>query len=96
MLDLIDNIYGMVGGLVFQQTVDIPVGTNCDPLLTDLFRYLYEADFMKGLLKKNYNFTIALNNILLFTKSKSVKRSMTTIAFPASSIYSYMYENKFH
>ena len=38
---------------VFQQTVGIPIGTNCAPLLADLFLYSYEADFLHGLLEKN-------------------------------------------
>jgi hypothetical protein len=38
---LIDNIYVIFGGLVFQQTVCIPMGTNCAPLLADLFLYSY-------------------------------------------------------
>jgi hypothetical protein len=42
---LIDNIFVMFGGRAFQQTVGIPMDTNCAPLLADLFRYLYEADF---------------------------------------------------
>jgi hypothetical protein len=50
---LIDNIFAMFGGRVFQQTVGIHMGTNCAPLLTDLFLYSYEADFIQGLLKKN-------------------------------------------
>ena len=50
---LIDNIFVMFGGHVFQQTVSIPMGTNCAPLLADLFLYSYEADFIQGLLKKN-------------------------------------------
>ena len=50
---LIDNIFVMFGGCVFQQTVGIPMGTNFARLLTDLFLYLYEADFIQGLLKKN-------------------------------------------
>ena len=41
------------GERVFQQTVDIHMGTNCVGLLTDLFLYPYEADFMQRLLKKN-------------------------------------------
>ena len=53
MLDfLIDNIFVTFGGRVFQQTVGIPMGTNCAPLLADLFRYYYEADFMQELLRK--------------------------------------------
>ena len=53
MLDfLIDNIFVTFGGRVFQQTVGIPMGTNCAPLLADLFLYYYEADFMQKLLRK--------------------------------------------
>ena len=50
---LIDNIFAMFSGRVFQQTVGIPMGTNCAALLTDLFLYSYEADFIHGFLKKN-------------------------------------------
>jgi hypothetical protein len=50
---LIDNIFVMFGGQVFQQTAGIPMGTNYAPLLADLFLYSYEADFIQGLLKKN-------------------------------------------
>jgi hypothetical protein len=44
---LIDNIFIMFGGRVFQQTVGIPMGTNYVPLLADLFLYSYEADFSR-------------------------------------------------
>jgi len=43
---LIDNIFVMFGGCVFQQTVGIPMGTNCAPHLADLFLYSNEADFI--------------------------------------------------
>ena len=33
-------------GMVFQQIVGIPVGTNCAPLISDLFLYCYERVFM--------------------------------------------------
>jgi hypothetical protein len=49
---LIDNLFVIFAGCVFQQTVGIPMGTNCAPLLADLFLYSYEADFIQGLLKK--------------------------------------------
>ena len=41
----------MFGGRVFQQTVDIPMGTNCAPLRADLFLYSYDADSIQRLLK---------------------------------------------
>ena len=36
---LIDNIFIIFGGRVFKQTVGIAMGTNCAPLLADLFFY---------------------------------------------------------
>ena len=37
--------------LKLQQTIGVPVGTNCAPLLADLFLRAYEADFRQGILK---------------------------------------------
>ena len=50
---LIDNIFVMFGGHVFQQTVGMPMGTTCAPLLADLFLYSSETDFIQRFLKKN-------------------------------------------
>jgi hypothetical protein len=75
---LIDNIYVEFGGLIFQQVVGIPMGTNCAPLLADLFLYSYEADFIQSLitsgqknLARSFNFSfryiddvLSLNNPL--------------------------------
>jgi len=41
---LIDNIFVIFGGRVLQQTVGIPMGTNCAPRLTDVFLYSYEIE----------------------------------------------------
>jgi hypothetical protein len=48
---LIDNILVLFGGRVFQQMFGISMGTNCAPLLTDLFLHAYDADTLLGLLK---------------------------------------------
>ena len=48
---LIDNIFVKFGGQVFQQSVSIPMDTNCAPLLTDLLLYSYEAEFVQNLIK---------------------------------------------
>ena len=45
---LSDNIYVRFGGQLFQQMVDIPMGTNCAPLLADLFLYSYEGGQKKA------------------------------------------------
>ena len=47
---LVDNIFVVFAGKVFQQTVGIPMGTNCAPLLADIFLYSYEAEFIQSLL----------------------------------------------
>ena len=47
---LVDNIFVVFAGKVFQQTVGIPMGTNCAPLLADIFLYSWKADFIQSLL----------------------------------------------
>ena len=47
---LVDNIIMLFAGKVFRQTVGIPLGTNCAPLLADIFLYSHEADFIPSLL----------------------------------------------
>jgi hypothetical protein len=48
---LIDNICVSFGGTLLQQVVGIPMVTNCAPLLTDLFLYSYEWEFLQKLVK---------------------------------------------
>ena len=47
-----ENIYVQFDGMVYQQIVEIPMGTNCAPLIADLFLYCYERNF-KWLLMTN-------------------------------------------
>ena len=49
---LVGNIYGRFGGQLFQQMVGIPIGTNCTPLLADLFLSSYENEFLDKLVKE--------------------------------------------
>ena len=48
-----EEIIQMVDFLIYNIFVpcDIPIDTNCAPLLADLFLHAYEADFLQGLLK---------------------------------------------
>ena len=39
----------MFGAKLYRQIVGIPMGTNCAPLVADLFLFCYERDFMKDL-----------------------------------------------
>ena len=53
---LLDNIYIRFGTKLYRQTVGIPMGTNCAPLVADLFLYCYERDFMDSLNHDNQAF----------------------------------------
>ena len=48
---LVDNIHVRFGGQLFWQMVGIPMGTNCAPLLADLFLYSYENELWDKLIK---------------------------------------------
>ena len=50
---LVDNIYIQVGNKIFRQTIGIPMGTDCAPLLANLFLFYYEYKFMKEKLKQS-------------------------------------------
>ena len=50
IIQMLDYVV-LFSGRVFQQTIGVPVGTNCTPLLADLFLHAHEADFLQGLLK---------------------------------------------
>ena len=61
---LVDNIFVVFAGKVFKQIIGMPMGTNCDPLLADIFLYSYEAEFINSLLStgkkrlaSQFNFT---------------------------------------
>ena len=43
---LLDNIFIRFGTKLYRQIVGIPMGTNCAPLVADLFLFCYERDFM--------------------------------------------------
>ena len=45
------SIYMQFDGMVYQQILGIPMGTNIAPLIADLFLYFYGRDFMSNLQK---------------------------------------------
>ena len=47
------NIYIRFDTKLYRQIVGIPMGTNCAPLVADLFLFCYERDFMKNLSSDN-------------------------------------------
>ena len=50
---LLDDMYIKFGSKLYRQIVGIPMGTNCAPLVADLFLFCYERDFMLSLSEDN-------------------------------------------
>ena len=50
---LLDNIFIRFRTKGYRQTIGILMGTNCAPLVADLFLFCYERDFMKSLSWEN-------------------------------------------
>ena len=50
---LLDNIFIKFGSKLYRQIVSIPIGTNCAPLVADLFLFCSERDFMLSLSDNN-------------------------------------------
>ena len=46
---LSDNIFIRFGTKLYRQVVGIPMGTNCAPLVANLYLFCYERDFMMSL-----------------------------------------------
>ena len=49
LIYLLDNIYNRFGTKLYRQIVGIPMGTNCAPLVADLFLFCYERESMTSL-----------------------------------------------
>ena len=58
---LIDNIYIRVGNRVFRQIVGIPMGTDCAPLLANMFLFYYEYKYIKELIRTNLHLAMKFN-----------------------------------
>ena len=83
---LVDNIYVKFGGQLFQQTIGIPTGTNCAPLLADLFLYSYESEFLDKLvntgkrkLAKKFNLSYRYIDDLISFNNKKYKEFISDI-----------------
>lgn len=59
---LLDNIFVRFGDKVYRQIIGIPMGTNCAPLIADLFLFCYESEFMLNLNKNNRSDIISAFN----------------------------------
>ena len=78
MLGLVDNF--------FRQMVGIPMGTNCVPLLADLFLYSYENEFLDKLVKegkrklaRKFNLSYRYTDYLISFNNKRFKEFISDI-----------------
>ena len=46
---MLDNIFIRLSTKLYRQVVGIPMGTNCAPLVADLFPFCYERDLIMSL-----------------------------------------------
>ena len=63
---LIDNIYVSIGNRVYRQCVGIPMGTDCAPLLANLFLFFYEYSYMRDLIKTDLVLAKKINNTMRY------------------------------
>ena len=82
----VDNIYVKFGGQLFPQTVGITMGTNCAPLLADLFLYPYENKLLDKLIKegkrklaRKFNLSNCYIDDLIFFNNKRFKEFISDI-----------------
>ena len=59
---LLDNINIRFGSKLYRQIVGIPMGTNCAPLVADVFLFCYERDFILSLSEDNQSGVIEAFN----------------------------------
>lgn len=59
---LVNNVYIQAGDRVFRQAIGIPMGTDCAPLLANLFLFYYEFKFMKDKIKTNHRMAKRFSN----------------------------------
>ena len=83
---LVDNIYVTFGGQLFQQMVGIPMGTNCAPLLADLFLYSHENGVLDKLVKegkrklaRKFNLSYHYTDDLISFNNKRFKKFISDI-----------------
>ena len=63
---LFRSLYIKVGSKVFRQQVGIPMGTDCAPLLANLFLFYYEYKYTKNLVKDNLQVALKFNGTMRY------------------------------
>ena len=72
LIYLLDNTYIRFGSKLYRQNVGIPTGTNCAPLVADLFLFCYERDFRSLTKEKRYDLIDAFNSTFRYLEHHSI------------------------
>ena len=67
----VDNIFVKFGGHVFRRVIGIPMGTNCFPLLADLFLYSYQSGFSRQHDKPQETCFRYIDDLIVFNNIKN-------------------------
>ena len=81
---LIENIYVSIGNSVYRQCVGIPMGTDCAPLLANLFLFYYEYKYIiknNIILAKKFNNTMRYIDDLLTLNNNQFDAAIKDIIF---------------
>ena len=60
---LIDTSLSSLEDVFFRQVIGIPMGTNCAPLLADLFLYSYESKFLDNMIRSGHKELVTSFNL---------------------------------
>ena len=63
---LIHNMCIKVGNKVFKQAIGIPMGTDCAPLLANLFLFFYEYKYVKDKLKESHRDAVLFRHTMRY------------------------------
>ena len=87
---LIDNIFVQFEGRLFSQMIAIPMGTNCAPLLADLFLYSHENEFLDNMIRnghrslaRSFNLCYRYMDDLIVFNNKKFLDYLRDISIPA-------------
>ena len=94
LTSIVDNIFVVFAGKVFQQIIGIPMGTNCAPVLADIFLYSYEAEFIQSLLStgrkrlaSQFNFTYRYIDDILYINNPDFENYLGQMYQHGSKMY---------
>ena len=63
MIEFLIDIFVQFGGRLFRQMIEMPMGTDCAPLLADLVLYSYENEFLDNIIRSGHRRLAKLFNL---------------------------------